>query len=94
MKILSKILHHRKRDGIDQPSLASPQPEEALQPEGNVEKQPVPVTMPAAIKERKPHKRLVKHLDTFIIKQFLGTFFFIIILVMANAHSAAQGDCF
>jgi lipopolysaccharide export system permease protein len=83
VKILSKILHHRKRDGIDQPSLASPQPEEALQPEGNVEKQPAPATMPAAIKERKPHKRLVKHLDTFIIKQFLGTFFFIIILVMA-----------
>lgn len=76
-------MHHRKRDGIDQPSLASPQPEEALQPEGNVERQPAPATTPAAIKERKPHKRLVKHLDTFIIKQFLGTFFFIIILVMA-----------
>ena len=40
--------------------------------------------MPAAIKERKPHKRLVKHLDTFIIKQFLGTFFFIIILVLLS----------
>lgn len=81
MKLLSKILHHNTGGGKEQKSLVSTQPEAQLQ--ANEQHVPARVTSPAAVKEKKPHKRLVKHLDTFIIKQFLGTFFFIIILVMA-----------
>lgn len=83
MKKLSEILHRSTRADIDTATPAPPQPEVAPQPGDEQQPEAVSVTTPAAEKEKKPHKRLVKHLDTFIIKQFLGTFFFIIILVMA-----------
>lgn len=82
MKLLSKILHHSTRGGKGQASPVPTQPEAQLQ-EDEQQHSALATITPAAAQEKKPHKRLVKHLDTFIIKQFLGTFFFIIILVMA-----------
>ncbi len=82
MKLLSKILHHSTRGSKGQASPVPTQPEAQLQ-EDEQQHSALATITPAAAQEKKPHKRLVKHLDTFIIKQFLGTFFFIIILVMA-----------
>lgn len=75
-------MHHSTRGGKGQASPVPTQPEAQLQ-EDEQQHSALATITPAAAQEKKPHKRLVKHLDTFIIKQFLGTFFFIIILVMA-----------
>ncbi len=72
-----------KATSPEQPQVASPQ-EAAPQPEQTAGATATEQAANAPVaKEKKPHKRLVKHLDTFIIKQFLGTFIFIIVLVMA-----------